>query len=286
MTRKHVKRARRLPQVVLTDRDREILKLVSGFGVITRPLLQIALSWSCVSDINRRLRKLVAARFLDCRPELHLPGVPPIYRLGNLGVVQLSQQLDIIADIIEHRRRHYHGLSDSLLRHELLVAEFGCRLRHALMAAPESGLIEWRQADVLPALCNPGAGIGDTVLKPDAYASFHVGQIRINGFLEADCGTESLRRISEKVAQYRIFKEDGLFAERFRAKAFRLLILTLSERRAENIRRQLKETPGVKTFITNIAAITTDLLFAPVWFLLDGSNSHQPQSLVSGIGRL
>lgn len=280
MTRKIVKRAQRLSRVAITDRDREILKFVSDSGVTTRPLLQIARSWNCVSDINRRLRKLVLAGFLDCLPQHHLPGVPPIYRLGKQGVAELSQQSGIDPECIERRRRQYHGLNESMLRHELLVAEFGCRLRRALTAAPDSGLIEWRHADELPALCNPGAGIGNTVLKPDAYVSFHVGQIRINCFLEADCGTESLRRISDKVEQYRIFKEDGLFAERFRAKAFRLLILTLSERRAENIRRQLQETPGVKTFITNIAAIRTDLLFAPVWFLLDGSNTDQTQALV------
>lgn len=286
MTGKTQKPIRRLTQIVVTDRDVEILKLVFRFGVVTRPLLQIALSWKCVSDINRRLRKLVAAGFLDCRPELHLPGVPPVYRLGKPGVVLLSQHSGIDPECIERRRRQYHGLSSSFLRHELLIAEFGCRLRHALTTAPESGLVEWRNTDELPALCNPGVGIGNILLKPDAYASFHIGQVKINAFLEADCGSESLRRLSDKVEQYRIFKENGLFVERFRAKAFRLLILTLSSRRAENIRRQLKETSGVKVFITDIAAIKADLLFAPVWSLLDGSASHQTQALVSGRGGL
>ncbi len=257
---------RRHRGVEITARDVEIIRLVWQFGVVTRPILQRALGWPCVSDVNRRIHKLLDAQLLDKRATSPLPGGMAIYYLGAAGVGLLAERDNIDLKSLNQRRFRYRNVSDGFLRHELLTAAFGASLRGAFLNNHAAGILDWRHADDLIGLCNLNNIVGDVLLKPDAFCSYHIDKVRFNFFLEADCGTESLRRIDRKIELYRNFKNSGLYELNFKLASFRLLFVTSTVGRALSLARHMSEVPEFKVFVASQPNLQSGILATPVWY--------------------
>ena len=80
------------PKVELTERDMQLFFAVYSHGLMTRTNIQDYFGWSCISDVNRRLRKLFDAKYLDRR---FLPRkfgqTPAVYFMGNEGLNILTE---------------------------------------------------------------------------------------------------------------------------------------------------------------------------------------------------
>lgn len=86
------------------------------------------------------------------------------------------------------------------------------------------------------------------VVYPDALFIFQ-GQGELEKyqslyFLEIDRGTESLNVIRNKVIGYNIYRNERLFTKFGKFAAFRVLLQTHSEKRAQNIRQHLTDQEG------------------------------------------
>lgn len=278
MTRaKPSKRAKPL-RVVTTERDIELFEAVYRHGVMTRTNIQDYFGWDCVSDVNRRLRKLFDAGYLDRRflPRTFGP-TPAVYLIGNEGVKILVESTKLAVNTVNRRRYRFKNVSDNLLPHELMITDFACLLKATFRRYPGCGLLDWKSEEEIIGQCNIIEGGADIELKPDSYGSYHLHKTLFNFFLEADLGTEPISRIQKKVELYRSFKASGLFNRAFDRRAFRMFIVTNSNTRARNISRALPIVSDLKIFISDIETIRIDPLFAPVWFMAGDSTMRSLQ---------
>jgi len=260
-------RRRKPSRVVITERDIDLFQALHLYGVMTRQQIQDCFGWNCVSDVNRRMRKLFDAGFLDRRfVPRKFGATPAVYLIGNEGVKILLEHRRGDVKSINRRRYRFKNISDSFLGHELLITEFACLLRSVFRRYRDCELREWLCDDQLADKCNVVESGADVLLKPDAFGSYHLHKGLFNIFLEADLGTEPLTRIKKKVELYRSFKASGLFEKNFNRKYFGVFIVANSDARAANITKSLPITSDLKVFVGNIETIRIDPLFAPVWF--------------------
>lgn len=267
---------RQLRKVIITERDQRLCELLHSLGAMTRAHIQDCFEWSCVSDVNRRLRLLYDAGYLDRRLLPRTSGqAPAVYLLGREGAKLVTSGPKLAGQSVVRRRHRFKNMSDSLLPHELLIAEFYCLLIATFRRYQGCDMREWRCDEQILHLCNRFDEGADVELKPDAYGSYHLLNLVFNFFLEADRGTESLSRLRKKVELYRAFKASGLFQKNFERKAFRLLFVSQSTTRARNIARALPQAPDLKVFSGCIDDLRIDSLFGPVWFPA-GSQEAQP----------
>lgn len=257
-----------LPKVLITDRDTELFEALHNYGVMTRTNIQDCFVWDCVSDVNRRLRKLFDAGYLNRQylPRKFGP-TPVVYSLGSEAVRVLEGRPKISKHGLMRRFHRFRNLSDSLLPHELLITDFAALLKSSLRRYPGCQISDWKNDDDILEKCNMVSDGGDLLLKPDAYGSYHLHKVLYNFFLEADLGTESMSRIQKKVELYRSFKASGLYMSRFGRQAFRLFIVTTSTPRAKNISQVIPQVHDLKIFVGDINSIRIDPLFAPAWLM-------------------
>ena len=275
MTRAKPHKRSNSPKVVITERDLELFTVVYRHGVMTRTNIQDYFGWDCVSDVNRRLRKLFDAGYLDRRflPRTFGP-TPAVYLIGNEGAKLLVESNKIAANTINRLRYRFRNMSDNLLPHELLITDFACLLKSSFRRYPVCGLQDWRSDEEIVGRCNVIEGGADIELKPDAYGSYNLHKTLFNFFLEADLGTEPISRILKKVELYRSFKASGLFNKAFNRRAFRLFIVTNSGTRTRNISQAIPVADDLKIYVANIEAIRIDPLFAPVWLMAGDSTAQ------------
>jgi len=266
---------KKTPKVIITDRDIELFDVLRKHGVMTRKQVQEDFNWDCVSDVNRRLRKLYDVGYIDRRflPRKFGP-TPAVYMIGNEGVKTLASEKRFKVATLNRRRYRFKNLSDNLLPHELLITDYACLLKSTLRRYPDCGIHKWESDEEIVERCNVIDGGADVELKPDAYGSYHLHKTLFNFFLEADLGTEPISRIKKKVELYRSFKASGLFQKSFKRKAFRLFIVTNSGIRARNMCQSLPVVDDLKIFIGNFEAIRIDPLFAPVWLMAGESKAQ------------
>ncbi len=274
---------KKTPKVIITDRDVELFDALRQHGVMTRVQIQEYFDWDCVSDVNRRLRKLYDARYIDRRflPRKFGP-TPAVYMIGNEGTKTLACEKRFKVATFNRRRHRFMNISDNFLPHELLITDFACLLKSTFRRYLDCGLYNWECDEEIVRRCNVVEGGADLELKPDAYGSYHLHKMLYNFFLEADLGTESMSRIKKKIELYRSFKGSGLFSKNFKRKAFRLFIVTNSGIRARNICQSLPSVDDLKIYIANIEAIRIDPLFAPVWLMM-GDSVAQSLHLVADL---
>jgi len=243
---------------------------------MTRCNIQDYFGWDCVSDINRRLRKLFDGGYLDRRflPRQFGP-TPAVYFIGNEGVKALAEIKKAPAGDLNRRRYRFKNLNDNLLPHELLITDFACLLKSSLRRYPGCGLQDWKYDEEIVGQCNVVEGGADIELKPDAYGSYNLHRTLFHFFLEVDLGTESISRILKKLEIYRSFRASGLYTKSFDRRAFRLFIVTNSETRTKHISQALPPVEDLKIYIANIETIRIDPFFHTVW-LLAGVDKAQP----------
>lgn len=249
----------------LTLRDELLLRTVGDFGIISRPQVQLLLKWNCVSDVNRRLAKLVNARYL-LRHQSGRFGEPGVYLLGCEGVSFLAHGNAALAAKLNHRRAAMRNLGARGLDHELAITGFGCLLRRSLIDNPTARFETWIACHDLVSKCNVREQAGDESLKPDAYAVYRFSTLIFRVFLETDLATEPLSRLKKKVELYRSFKASGRFSEKFGGSSFRVLIVTTSGRRALNIAAALGSVTDLKVLIAASNALLPDLFQSGHWY--------------------
>ena len=103
-------------------------------------------------------------------------------------------------------------------------------------------------------------------LIPDAYTEWTAAQSGRAAFIEVDLGTETLKRWREKVRMYLQFATSGELASTFGHQRFRVLVITNSERRLNNIRRTvLRQTDKIFWFAT-LESINREGIWSPICF--------------------
>ena len=208
--------------LMLQPRDHLIMRLCHDYRVLDRPLIQALAGFGCAVRANVRLRSLFDHRFLARRflPVLTGPA-QALYHLGPAGVPLVAQDLGHDPTLVRRRIRADLSMAELFLAHTLAVSRARAAFTLALNHSPGMELESWRDSADLARGDNHRPS-----LVPDGHFLYRDGERRFACFLEADRGTESLRRIQEKARRYLDYGLSGGHMADFGLRFFRVARLT------------------------------------------------------------
>lgn len=238
---KYYRDSKNPPPLRLQERDIQILKTVYDYRFLQTDHIQALLPGSR-EGIRRRLQKLYHNGYLE-RFFLPLPlGVgssKAIYTLDKKGA-----QLLIKSFGYEPERLRWHikqtKTGANYLQHALMISNFRATLTMAVNSQPDLELLFWKQGkelrDYVEIRDERGRRIRIPVV-PDAFFGLKDKRGRMYFFLEADRGTMTMSRFLRKMRGYWIYWKRGLHTKRYHIRNFRVLTVTNSQKRVENLAR-------------------------------------------------
>ncbi len=219
--------------------DREQAKLVAGFGSTTRTNARL-LALTRAGLLRRFFLGTSAggrkALYALSRRGAHFVEVP--YR----GLRRPKNQLIVI---------------DSFVFHQMVVNRLYCAFRYRPISIPGAEFIRWKSflGPVAPGI----------PLIPDGYVEVKSPEAAISAFLEVDLGQEGLSVWRAKVRNYLRYALSGDFERQFRQPRFRVLVVCISERRLESIRRVVDALTEKLFWFATLDSIDGDGLWSPAW---------------------
>lgn len=273
-TRKRRRRDRRdphPPRMVLNDRDKAIIWTVYQCRVLRQDQLQ-ALFFSSRAAAQRRLALLYHHGFLERQFLLVRPGImnsPTLYLLDRRGEELLRAEYGM--EEVSWNTSHNHVSSD-FLDHALAINDVRIAIT---LACQESGyeLLDWHsesqiKQDYDRVQVKSAQGRSRSVaVVPDSYFALATRFGNTHFFLELDRGTMTTRRFRDKVEAFLAYYRGGGYEKRYGARSLRVLTVTLSQRRLENLKAVTEEAGGTVWFWFGVLSDLTPetVLTQPVW---------------------
>ena len=278
------KRVTTPPPMRLTARDTNIIKAVYSLGILTSEHIEALFFSSRNSETRsrrsacqRRLQLLFHHQFLRRLNRPLIPGegrAPFVYALDEAGVCLVARELGVHQSELAHKGTG-EGQSQLFIEHSLATNDF--RVALLLLARSKNWRItNWVSDTTFKTKAYrkrvPFYSQGSRLVRvfPDGYfrLSFGVGK-SAHYFLEVDRGTMSNERFKRKMEAYASFRSSGLSESSFATKNFRVLTVTTSRKRLENLKRV---TAGVGdeshfwfTTEEHIDIWQPEVLLKPIW---------------------
>jgi hypothetical protein len=282
--------ARKKTSFAMTLRDREIIAAVSTHRALTTDQVSL-LFWDRPKANNRcrhRLKVLSEHGFLERaeQPIALTDGRKPlVYFLDSKGLGVASEVLDVSPAKIDWNPKH-NNVKWPFLEHLLATNEIRVRME---VAAPKAGFTiqEWIDDKSLASrsirdritIADPDGGTRQMTVGPDGYVSLLSpdGKTKHRAFIEADRATVPLARWRTKVWKYLQYFRSREFRDRYEAtKPFRVLTVTTSQERLENMKKETESLGAITWFwFSTYDAIREGdrILFQPVWSMA-GHGKH------------
>ena len=227
----------------LTPRDKQIIEAVHHYRVLRQDQLA-QLFFGSKAAAQRVLVRLYDHGFLERRFVPVLSGrSPTFYVLDRRGADLLRAELGY------DELTWYHSSKDlktDFLEHMLAIND----VRIAVVRACQRlgyPLVTWLGESELRTDYDhvrvPGQSRPVSVI-PDGYFAIDTPRGRAHCFLELDRGTMTTARFRTKVEAYIAYYRSGGYQARFGAKGLRILTVTLSQARLDNLRRATASVGG------------------------------------------
>ena len=218
------------------ERDVELLQLLADYRFLDT--YQIAsLQPRGMRNLRRRLQYLFHAGLVDRPPRQHdflKPPMPLVYGLANKGADALAQVLEVDRGKIDWQTKNREaGLP--YIDHTLMIANFRATLSLAMQSLDHSRLLSWKQGPDLKA--NVKVRGRTVAVVPDGFFALESKGHLQHFLLEADRSTMTTMRYFRKLRAYWLWWKAGGHRRKFGIPRFRVLTVTTSEKRKENLRR-------------------------------------------------
>jgi hypothetical protein len=267
----------------LTERDIDIIQAVNDHRALLGSHIE-ALFFGSQSTAQYRLVRLFHHEYLDRHFMTVVSGGPAsspvVYTVGTRGEQVLVEHRGY--DHNELRRPKGGTLAWQFLEHLLKINDF--RVAVAL-ATRELGWEVETWEDELFFRANPDYVLvedkrGKTHKKPvypDGYFRLVVPQGRAHFFLEVDRGKEPHNKFQPQVEVYQAYTSSGQYQARYSKRSLRILVVTTSWRRVENLKKTTFQAGGDRKYwFTTFDHVSLEtILTEPVWQRLD-SNDLRP----------
>jgi len=228
--------------------DREQAKLIAGFRSTTRA--------------NARLLALTQAGVLTKFFVGTIVG-------GRKAIYSLSPKGAYIGGIPYRAfpRRHTGFVSrDLFFEHQFLINSIYTPLKYRPAPDPAVHFRGWRNFQ------EPISRT--TALIPDGYFELDTRDGIRPMFLEVDLGTETIRIWRKKIEGYLRFAISGDFIALFQHSQFRVLVVTTSERRLNQIRSAVARSTAKIFWFSTFQFINRDGFWSPIWWRPQGNQKH------------
>jgi hypothetical protein len=223
----------------LQPQDLEVLMQLADYRFLDTYQI-LALQPRGLRILPRRLQYLFHAGLVDRPPRQHdflQPPGPVVYGLGNKGAEVLASALEVERGKVDWQTKNREaGLP--YIEHTLMISRFRSSLTLALNSLKGANITTWQQGPQLKAEVKlKGQRLA---VIPDGYFTIqHKGQ-QHHFFLEADRRTMTTKRYLRKLRACWLWWKTGGHQRKFSIPRFRVLTLTTSEKRKENLRTLAK----------------------------------------------
>lgn len=245
-------------QLVLTDRDRQLLGHVARFRLVSRDQAMALAPFGSLTRANTRLARLVERRLLARKAVPIFPGkgsAQALYYLGPASATALS------TESVPRLRNQLRQIARWDLRqvaHVLAANQVVVDFLSALRQHPEADLLAFRTEPELRELYVKRA------LVPDGWIAWRQGGKRFNTFIEVDLHHEGLIAWRKKILGYQDYLGSGLHQEIFGFKACRVLVLAKSRTRLAHL-RTLAQVAGRLFLFAELATVNATNVLGSVW---------------------
>ncbi len=252
-------------RISLQPRDLHLLRELSVCRVVDRQQAEALGPFGSITRANIRLLQLTRAGLLNR------------FFVGNRegGAKSLYTQTVKGAAIAQVPFCGIHRVKDSMLvgdlfvEHQLSINRIYITAKH--QPIPVEGA-RFRRWEVLTAPLS-----ANVPLIPDGYLEIEsLSGIRPM-FLEVDHGTESLKVWTKKTEHYLRLATSGEFSRLFHHSQFRVLVVTLTDRRMQTIRKTVARHTGKVFWFQSFQTIDRDGFWSASWLRPEG---EQKQSLL------
>ncbi len=213
-------------------RDNRILERLDQYSRLDTYQLLALLRPFGLRNLRRRLQYLFHDGLVG--RQRHDPD-PIVYSLTNKGREQLAK------DKLPPKKKAGREYID----HTLMISRFRATLDLALQPQGKTHLIAWQKesADLKAVIKTKGQRL---VIKPDGFFTIQHRGKPLHFFLEADRSTMTNQRYLAKLRAYWLWWEKGGHQRTFNIPNFRVLTLTISEKRKENLRALARQADDKK----------------------------------------
>lgn len=280
----------------LTSRDIAILNAVYEYRVLSRfHIEKLFFPPGATSRCILRLGLLHEHGFLDRQEQASKPSEgrkPYLYLLTEKAAHKLADELDCERGDIAWRPAD-NQLKPLFLDHllqtqDVRVAVAVSAREHGfeLLRWVDEGRLRREHAYDLVTVRGAKGGTQKIAVVPDSYFDLRAGR-RGHFFVEIDRGTVTAdaldftqRDWEKKIRAYQEYQASGLFEARYKAPAFRVLTVTVGERRLSRLQQITERANGRSRYwFTTFERIKdADILTDPVWTV--ASRGQQRVSLI------
>ena len=253
---------------VTRNLQRRLFYLFNG-GYLDRPPQQVALGIIQAALAVEQEKRGESDNLFDVRPQ-HF-----IYALGNKGAALLADHRPDLKSRVSWLDKN-RAVGYPQLWHTMMISKFRVALLQALKNHKTAELLEWRQGEDVRDYVKIKTESGKyrrIPVNPDGFFIIKEGNEKLPFFLEADRSTMDHRRFLDKMSAYwRWYRERG-HEKKFNIRKFRVLTITKTEARKENLRVTTKQADtkkiGSLMFLfaceRQYALDNPENLLSPVW---------------------
>lgn len=277
MTKPERQRARRDARMLepkplrLTERDLDILQAVYEYEILSTQQLQTLFFPSSQTAYARLSllyhHGLLERRFLGLYADKM--NTPLLYVLDKRGADALQAQRGVE---VTWRKRNRH-VTITFLEHALAINQVRVAIAKACQLREGFELIHWRgenelKADYERVTIETEMGRKVSIsLIPDSYFVLQTPNGVAHFFLEVDRGTETVKRFKTKIEAYQVYYASGAYQRRYETRSLRILTVTISTKRAENLKQMTEAAGGKQRFwFTTLDQLSPQtVLESPVW---------------------
>jgi len=276
---------------VLQERDLEILKLIHNYRFIPSHHITNLIAGS-ERKILGRLQKLFHQGYLerlaDRRIRIKAGSEKMVYAITRKAGDLLASEggLDISKIDWDLKNR---TVTERHIKHTLMIAKFRTILTLAAEGQKGVDIGQWKENRGSGKSLNPE--LSDTVkleikegkeirlrIVPDAFFSLREDYSEMFFFLEADRGTMPTERFWKKLTAYRAWWKQGGSKKKLGAEHFRVLTITPSNKRRDNLREVAKRVKPAGMFWfaaeKSYSANKPGSIFEAIWINAKDDKAH------------
>lgn len=224
----------------LQARDSAILRDLADCRLLNTEQI-VALYSGGLRNLQRRLRHLYRQGYVERPSQQTLSDLPSqhiVYSLGRKGAELVFADTEERAEHIRQIRLNSRAAFPSIA-HSLMISQFRVVLSLALRKNGDAKIIRWKQdAELKHAMKLKGE---KPTLIPDAFFTIEDKDGFFHFFLEADRSTMTNDRFLKKMQTYWNWWQNETYNEKLGISRFRVLTITLSKERKENLKRTTRE---------------------------------------------
>jgi len=238
--------------LVLQERDRRLLIELGTLRIVDREMVKLVAGFGSTTRVNTRLLKLTRAGLLH---RFFIGSVAA----GRKAIYTLSPKGGILTGTEYRRISRSHGktlVGDLYIEHQMRINNVYTTVKHRRLPAGIR-FVRWRSFH------EPFTQT--TRLVPDGYFEIETPTGIRSVFLEVDLGHQAMRIWEQKTRSYLQFAISGDFTRLFHQPQFRVLVITTSPRRLSGIRATIAKQTDKVFWLSDFESINRVGFWSAIW---------------------